>query len=311
MYNEGIKLRFIAHMGFSGAQYKFAVTLFNSLQKYEEQWGCDVCAVSEDKLSNAINEISSLRSSSLHTRINILRSYARWCIENNIPGATDTAMRVYPDNSYKIKTQMVSGPTELALYLDILFPPVSDLEVSILYRCYFWLAFSGMKQEDILKVKKSDINFNDMLIHFNGDDYPIYNGAINAFRAAIDAKYFRYWNKLLNRMIEIQRGCDDYLMASSGRVITPENIKSQISRRAKQAFQTGEARTCVSYIHAYLSGVFFRKFEMERAIGERYTYEDFLDIVDMNSHAKRQADRNKAARMYLEDYNTWKNAFNI
>jgi len=315
MYNEEQKRRFIADMGFSESMLKFALQLFYSTEKYEEQWGKDICYATKEELAPVVNAISSMRSSAQHTRVNMLRKYVIWCKENGIQNVSDAVFIVAPDNTSKIRKQTVSGPIELSMFLDAIFPAVSAHSISILFRCYYWLAFSGVKEQDVFDVKKEDIDFGKMLIRFNGDEFPLYKESVETFHLAVNLKTFWYKHKTHKEAHEMQRIDSEYLLSATEGVIKPTYAKAFMYKQNLKALKNKTTAKDLSYIHVFLSGVFYRKYELERAIGEAFTYVDFLDVAEMASGDswgnKLQKTKNRIARLYFEDYNVWKNVFNI
>ena len=323
MYNEEQKQRFISDMQFTDDMRVFVTRVFVSLQKYEEAWGADVCTRSVEELRPVINELAGLRSSAAHTKINVIRKYFSWCKNNGIPDVTDAAFQLSPDNTDNIRSQLISGPLAMELFLSKIFRPISDHEVSILFRCFYWFLFSGIRESDAIYVKKHDIDFQSMLIHFNGDDYPIYKEAIDTIRLALELREFYYYHSLYTERKEITRMNSEYIMSASESILSLHYVKTYTNKKKRKAAEKGEENIDLTFDHAFLSGIFYRKFELERAIGAPFTYEDFLDVVEFVTRDSKYSEKakttpgritsmkNRMARHYLEDYNTWKRVFSV
>ena len=321
MYNEEQKQRFITDAQFTEDRRLFAESLFASLEKYENAWGADVCTRSEEELQPVINELSGIRTSALHTRLSLLKLYVTWCRNNGVPGVTDAVFHVSPDHSEKIRSQMISGPLALQKFLDALFRPVSDHDISVVFRCFYWLVFAGVKERDVLSVKKGDVDLNSMLIRFNGEEYPIYKEAVEAFRLATELETFYYYHSLYKNRIEMPRADSEFLMVGREGVFSMRYVNSYVLRHRRAAEK--DVKVKLSFDHTYLSGIFYRKFEEERASGSPLTYEDFLDAVDILTKGTKYSEKSfgtpkkmkqmkiRLAKMYLEDYITWKKVFSV
>ncbi len=191
MYNADQKKSFIAQHTSSESVERACVGFFNALEKYEKQWGADVCAVDANIVKPAIESLIGMRDKSKGLRATIFYEYIRWCIENNIK-ANRELLEISIDNSAKMKLQTVRGPSHLHAFLNSICDPEDDATSDNIVRCFCWLAYAGMKEEDIFGVRSYDVDFSNMVVCFNGSEYPIYREAIKSIRNCAELKQFCY-----------------------------------------------------------------------------------------------------------------------
>lgn len=204
---------------------------------------------------------------------------------------------------------MVSSPKHLELVLDKAFDPVDAETIDCLYRCYFWMAFFGLKDVDALEVKVAEVDFENLLINHDGKTYEMYRESIPAFKMACNLTEFCYIHPQYSNTIRRERATGEYLMRGirSDRMKL-YTIRSTIGKRF------GERSIQISYGKVYLSGVFYRAYEMERA-GFTPNFDDIvIEKLDSVKRAySRNYTKNKAAnaieRGLQDDYASWKQAF--
>ncbi len=324
MYNPDMKNDFITQ--YTGNDSKLAlftacISLFNTIEKYELEYGLDVCAFSEEQLISIADKLATLRSDGSRLRVRILQEYSKWCMRNNVSGANDNILHLSSslDNKGKIKHSMVGGPLQLHGYLNKLFSPVSDMETDVIYRCVYWLAYAGIDITDALKVKANDIHLSDMVISYGGKIYPIYREGRDVFKACAEATQFVYRNPTYSHIDFMLRDRipGDELIRGIRNALTESSLRTRLSKYTAYAIRAGKTDTKLSYYGAYLSGLFYRMYEQE-IDGWNVDFTDVADAemakkLDDNSKVRIDASfrgaRSKKAKQYLLDYNKWKEIF--
>lgn len=326
MYNAEIKTRFVTEFTTSVARRSAAIILFNTLEPYEQAWGADICTRHTEDLNPVLSEAVGFRSSSKKLRISILQSYVRWCISQNVPGVCDDVLHIEDLGIGKLKRQTVANPRHLQRYLDCICDKESDETVDCIYRCFYWLAYGGMNADDVLSVKASDVDLDEMLVRFNGNEYPIYREAIHAFKNCKELTQFRY--KHPNYADDKQRYKDrapgDMLLRGISEPKSLDAMRVDMSRRgaklskSKDAAQLDESLNLkLSFYRVWLSGIFYRMYEAERAgmpVDFMGVAAQFMDGKTYNLEKSRNligAKQRQVAAGYLEDYNRWKEAYAI
>lgn len=317
MYNAEIKDKFIRESNLTESRRKFCCSLFEAISKYEEQWGADICTQSVEFVQPVVDAVSGFQHRSSLTAISNLRKYAKWCLDNNIPNATDTLLRIKNVGDSKLKNQMLSNPLHLQRYLDCICAPENAKRIDNTYRCYYWLAYSGMSEDDIFLVKSSDVDFLRRIIRYNGYEYPIYEPAIPALMNCVNMTSFISTSAAAS--IDkpfITRGEGEILIRGTKPYVTSSTFRPMLSRLSTKAVEQGSTSLKISYNRVWLSGLFFRMHERELA-----GYDVSFKGVVLEQLMKKYPDkplgdhnityiRQKSSK-YLLDYKRWKKVFNI
>ena len=326
MYNTEIKTRFITEFSTSTARRHAATVMFNTLEPYEKKWGDDFCTRSKEELQPVVSELVGFRTSSKKLRLTILKEYVRWCIKNQIDGACDELFSIEELGLEKLKRQMVANPQHLQRYLNCICDAESEETVGCIYRCFYWLAYGGMKEEDVLDVVESEVDLTDMVVRHNGNEYPIYREAIPAFKNCVNLREFRYKhaNYAADKVVFKERASGDMLLRGISESKSIKAVRVEMSRRAKNPkFKSLEDESDksldlkLSFYRVWLSGLFYRTYEAERA-GMPADFlaaaEEFMEGKTYKLDSGRNligAKQRQLANDYLEDYNRWKEAYSI
>ena len=316
MYNEEQKTRFIRSYTNSINTANVAATVFNSLEEYEQKWGADLCTRRADELQPAIDDILGLRSKSRWMTLSILKEYVKWCLAMRVPDVCDGMLHIEVSGIDKVRKQMVASPLHLQKYLDQVFDSESEETIDNIYRCYYWMAYGGVREEDTLSVNISDVDMEQMLIRYHNTSVPIYREAIPAFKNALRLNSFVYLHPNYTKSIRRDRVSGNELMRGIRATTKTMTIRSTLSSRSADAIKAGKTEQQLSFHRISLSGLFYRIYERERA-GVPVDFSDaavsFMEgktylLGDREKLVHRQ---NKIERDYMEDYQRWKLAFSI
>lgn len=319
MYNEELKTRFIQEYTNSISRAEACVQAFNAMEQFEVRWGKDFCTKTAAELEPVIEQLVGFRARSRWSRIIIFQKYVKWCVAHRVKDACDGMLQVECVGLDKVKSQMVSNPTMLQAYLDVVCDHESEQTTDNIYRCFYWLAYSGMEERDILNVKCSDVDFNNMVVRYGGVEYEIQREAIPAFRNAATLTEFVYKhpNYPPDKRVIRNRAPGDTLIRGVRSTTTLAALRVELSRRSKKFIEDGMTDKQLSYYRVYLSGLFYNMKKREEAgipvdfsgaasrFMEGKTYK--LDAGRNTQEAKKRAVVND----YLQDYERWKAAFNL
>lgn len=317
MYNEELKTKFTRSYTQSPSMAKLCATIFNKVGQYEEKWGADVCTRTAEELQPMIDSIVGFRSRSKWSTLIILKDYVKWCLGTSVPNACDGMLKINTVGLDNVRTQMVSIPKHLQKYLDEIYDPESDQSTDNIYRCFFWLAYSGMKEEEILEVKCDEVDLTTLTVSHNGNDYEIHREAIPAFRNCVELSSFVFNHPLYsaNHTVWKPRADGDTLVRGIRSVSSLKAMRMTLSRKAKEAIDDGKTTQRLSYYRVYLSGLFYRMYEREKS-GEPVDFsDDALKFMEGREYQFEKGCKNEAikrreiAKDYLEDYQRWKLAF--
>ena len=154
MYNAEIKHQFMREVvSTTPWKLKLCESVFNSTEEYEEEWKADLCTKSAEELQPMVNQISGFRARSKWSRLILLKDYVKWCIEMEVDGACSGMLEIKTVGLDKVKQQTIASPKHLQNYLNAICEPANMKATDNIYRCYYWLAYAGMAEEDIFKVK--------------------------------------------------------------------------------------------------------------------------------------------------------------
>ncbi|MDB7829199.1 hypothetical protein [Intestinimonas butyriciproducens] len=305
MYNEERKKKFLEDRKKNSA---FGRSIFKATEQVEEQYGMDLALLPSEALQSVVNERLGIRTRSVGTAITFIKSYYTWCKENGFDvGNGIDGLSI--QNEEKIRNTMVSSPKHLDILLNSVFDPVQEETMDCIYRCFLWMAFSGMEDADAMEVKVDEIDFDDMLIRHNNGEYELYKESIAAFRKACSLTEFVYVNPKYSKKVTRNRFPGEYLM----RGIRSEKI-SLMTMRGIIGTHFRNNGLKISYNRIYLSGVFYRAYEMERAgftpdfsvlAAER------VERIDRNyseNYSKKKV-TTAIEQDFIDDYSSWKQAF--
>ena len=316
MYNAELKTRFIQDYTKSVATAKVCETIFNQVEPYELIWNADLCTKNADELQPVVDCIVGFRVRSKWMRLIILKDYVKWCMNvASIPGACDGMLQINTTGLEKVKQQTVASPLHLQRYLDQICSPESDKSTDNVYRCFYWLAYGGVAEADILTIKCSDVDFGNMVVQYKGTEIPIYREAIPAFKNCVELTQFVYNHPNYTKTVWKERADGDTLIRGRSADMSLYAYRVEISRRAKK--NEGKTHMRLSYFRTWISGVFYRAYEREmvgekpdfnaiaaeQMVGKTYKLDSGRNTID--------AKRRQLARDYMNDYERWKLAFKM
>lgn len=315
MYNQEQKTKFIRSYTESIKTAQVAERLFNATEPFEESAGKDICTFSPEELQPVADEVFAMRSGSKWLPIAILQEYAKWCIAGAVPNAQDNIRKVNLLGLDKIKNGMVSGPAHLQKFLDAVYDPEKEETVDNIYRCFFWMAFCGIEENDIITVKRGDVDFQSMTVTVLDREYPFPREAIPAFRNAATLSTFNYKHPHY-RTIRRDRAPGDEILRGIKALQEVHILRANASHTIAMARKAGLVSQALSYERVRLSGLFYRVYEQERA----GIPPDFYTVAAQYMEGKEysmpgsvtlKAIQNNKAKSYMDDYQRWKLAFSV
>ena len=211
---------------------------------------------------------------------------------------------------------MVASPLHLQMYLDQVFDKESQETIDNIYRCYYWMAYGGISEEDTLFINRSDVDLELMLIRYNNTSVPIYREALPAFRNAMQLSSFVYLHPNYTKTIRRDRVPGEELMRGIKATTKTMTIRSSLSRRSADAIKAGKTEQQLSFYRVWLSGLFYRIYERERAGVPVDFSEAAVNFMEGKTYVlcgreKIEHKQNRIERDYMEDYQRWKLAFSI
>lgn len=311
MYNEELKRKFINEYTDSQKTKISLEYIFKSTEPYEEKWGDDVCTRTASELQELVDNLSGTRLDLQSSKIITLKSYIKWCVRNNVEGARDEWSQIQSTGLGKIEKSMVSFPGHLQKCLNELYREESMQTNDDVHRCFYWLAYAGMKEEDIFEVKNENIDLINLMVNYKNEAYPIYKEALPCIRNCMELDSFRYIHPLYssNRDIWKPRVPGNTLIRGTRGNYTIKSFRSHLSTRIKDSNGTAQN---LCYIRVWRSGMFYRIYEQDM-LGYPIDFTEMAETLTtgITSDDPRKViyQKSKMIKSLHQDYLRWKEAF--
>lgn len=314
MYNTEQKEKFVKQYTVRASIRDACLSVFNAFEPYESGWGADLCTRDKETLQPIVDDMLGLRLNSHSLRLTILREYVKWCLNTGVPGACDGMLHVDSSSLEKMRRQTVRNPRHLQRYLDEICDPEKDGTADNTFRVFYWLAYAGMREEDIFRVKAEHVDLTEMLVRLDGEEYPIYREAIPAFKNCMSLRQFVYNhpNYTSPKPTYMDRAEGEILIRGIRGVPSVLTMRPELSRRSKRMLDSGRTNLQLSYYRVWISGVFYRIYEAELAgIGADFSKIAMDHMAGKNYKLDKgrntpMAKQRKLAVEYAADYERWK-----
>lgn len=309
MYNEEIKERFAKSYTEKPAVRKHYRRLFDISQRYEEERCSDLYTMNTKDIETIIVEASGISSQSIKTNLQLIKAYIKWCDDQGFPDVCREILQTKSVVSDKLKTT-VTSPAHLQMYLNSVFSPEDDDTIDVVYRTYFWMAYAGILFDDIFKITNNDVSFDDMTIKYGGVDYPIYREGVKAIKKCVTLDHINVYNSSRTTPSVLNRFDSNILMRGGKCLLTKDTTKVVVNRKQREAKQEGKTNIRMGFFKVWIAGLFYRTYTEELA----GVPVDFLPLVAKIDSARENkneyANINRRAKLYYEDYLTWKSLLN-
>lgn len=318
MYNEEIKEAFLSSYTKSHSQEVAARWTFKACEPFESAWGSDLCTRSVEELTDMSEQIIGVRSPGKWTRVNILRAYVRWCLKKKVPGATDAMLRVECDGTESFRKQMLRSPEALEEWLNKMLKPVSEGTPDIIFRCFYWLAWHGVQQDDVISITADNIDLNRKILYYHDRQIELCRQSWDAIEAAVKMTGFNVHNGnyRLTTYDYMPRVDHPSILRSVKSEPVYSSITIMLTRRERRyEKESGEKLPRYSYYNVWLSGAFYMAYMTEC----KEHYVDFGDLAAEFMRGKeysfnddiaaRRRKRTQVSGDYARDYEKWKSVF--
>ena len=312
MYNQSIKTAYLESI--NGYLVKRSINLFNKIEPYEKEWGCDLCQQNDgDKISIAMSELYGGGAGSMDNAKWAVRSYISWCIDNNINNAVNKIPEIAIDPTYHIRTTMVANPTHLQLILDSVYAAEDSLTMDNVYRGYLWLAFLGIDECDVYKIKTENVSLDSMCILFNGNMIRLYYESLNTFKNLVTLDSFINRNPIKRIGQEKRVDGNEILRGINGTNNIP-TLRNMVYKKLSDAFNDGIIKTKPTFSSLHNSGLFYKTYSLEMA-GIQPSFSDEINKIMSKRFYKDNSEkairyrRNRLEKDLLSNYAAWKSSF--
>ena len=306
MFNEERKLRFLKT---ERQSKEYGISIFNTTEEAEVKYGKDLCELEATEIQWLFEEHFGFRKRAADSAAALMRAYAQWCKANGYT-VSNGVFEIVIDYKDKLRRKMVANPTQLEAILDDIFEPVDSRTVDCLYRCYLWMAFSGLRDYDSINVLVADIDLQNNLIHFGDSDYEIFNQSRSSFQMACEANSFVYIHNNPRYETLRARSAGDRLLRGVRGDFKLATVRASVKHRLT------DHNYDLSYSRIRLSGLFYKAYEAERA-GFQFDFNPFV-IEQLESKTRSYTQKYTKSKVayairkdLLDDYARWKEAFDV
>lgn len=308
MYNQEVKEKFLSeHVNTETTKQNY-LAIFNKTGLLEDKYKHDLFEMNVSELQETINSFNNTRIRSAIVRLGYIKRYIEWCFNNGICESCDNIDNVKIDKTAGIRTNTVKNPLHLQRLLNIVFQPESKNTIDNLYRCYYWLAYSGLSASEAFEIKVSDVDLLERKIKYNGEQYQVYEEGFACIKKCIELDYFIKEHPLYKNNTERKRTEGEFLLRGCTDKTNIVTIRSELSRAVKKH----EGTDALTYYRIWISGIFYRQYQKEIA-GEPvdFSKEAYKDIKVKKAKPKSSGGSDYSRVMmkerdYRRDYNLWK-----
>ena len=314
MYNEKQKLSFMNDYTERESTKKFVGSLFDALERYEELYNKDICFMDLDELQPAVDSVIGLRVTTKWSKVATIREYIKWCGRKGIPNVSDAIKHINILGIDKIKGSMVSSPMDLHKCLNNTFDNEEEQTAQSVFHAYFWMAFMGVPIDYTVCIEKEHIDFESMILRYNGDEWPMYRESLRAFKNVVLLTKFKFDNGYYKEPIYRNRVPGTTILRGVRSTPPLKFLRSNASAIFTKSIESGRTHKRLSYERVKRSGIFYRMHEAE-ICGEPV---DFFELANAAMADKEYAlDKGRTkknliereARAMMEEYQSWKLAF--
>lgn len=308
MYNEDLKVKFIRETITSVSYKRVLERIFNRTERYEVERGKDVCNFSADEAAIVLSDLTGVRDGS-KAYTDAIRTYCRWCLENEVEGACDGILKANIDRTEKFRNKMIGSPKELQEYLDLVFRSADEEGIDSIYRVYFWLAYGGFRRDDVFRLKTTDVNLVERYVKYGDYFMRINEYAYQAFKNCVVLDEFKIKRRYKGGATSEhwRERLPGNLLLRSTNETTVSTLATLICHRTNWAVRDGLTNKRMTYEKVWVSGFYFRVLEKE--IYGVDVDDDFNWAVGEWSDNEDEAYRRRKKRELKRDYNLWKSLF--
>lgn len=322
------KLKFKYSYG-SDETYDAIDKAFNSISPYELEWGMDVCLQDdESEVQRLVDSLSQSRQKD-NTSLIILRDYCKWCMLEGYKNVSYNLIRLKPPAVERIKTLTVPNPQQLQIHLDSFLDPENKHTMHMVYRAYYWLAFSGVMEEYAMKICQANVDLENKLISYEDYVWPICEDGFNSIKFCTESNTINVYRgrytengTVLFRTHDVDDKTGTEFILRGIESTTDRNnyyLDKNFSSKQGKAIREGKTSYKLSYSRVWNSGIYYRAYLKEVAgvkpdftVAAKQTFSRTVREVKRFKPGGATHERLSIIKKQIErDYIRWKLAHNL
>jgi len=292
------------------------ISNFNIISKYEHLFQKDISEMSLPQLLNVLSMTAPAGYTAKSIKLSFYKDYIDWCIKNGKTAKNvnllDEVTAKDINSSLAIKSQRIKNKNHLNEILETVYK-MNDDEMQEQIKLICWLAFYGFNTDDIINLKKIDIDYDKKQIYKQSTEQKIdiaedfvmelcRNCSNHTKITSINAH--GYYDKKLkdnNYVFRNTYNCEDEL-------ITETFIRRRFRKLNNDYAEFTGGTLSLSVDRINLSGIFYKIYLLEQT-GEAITQNTMIEYF--NIHYENESTMRNEPRKILIDYTNWKKAFEL
>lgn len=315
IYNEKVKGRFMweseRELRRGSNAYVSYATMFQISGAFESRAGKDLAELSADELKKVCDLFAKHTSDRvLRYTTNLLR-YLRW-YKNKYPDKDiGAAWKWVMGQLDKYRISLVASPTHLQLELNKIFRPEESDTIDNIYRTYFWLAFSGLRdKENACKVSIDDVRIDEMKFFANGVSFYLYPQSIKAVSRAAKCTSLNYEHpNYKGGIVSRDRYDSQMLLRGIKQDADIESLMVGVKKKTAAVCAKDPTAKRLTYRSVYDSGLFYRQLDLEASGMDVDFRDDIMKMRDVNGYSTEQSLNvviDKTHGRLKDEYYVWK-----
>lgn len=327
MYNEKIKRQFLREIDVHGRTFALYEGEFERVSNFEELFGKDLCEFTMEEFMEAVNGIGGVSTHSLQTKASNCKRYVRWVHANGRTGLNPNPalFQISPskivDTTFNISKSLIKDPQHLKKILDSIDEfnetPPTFMGLNKIRRVFAWLMYSGLAQDDIVKIRDGNVDLKHRMIVYESDVYPIYYLGLQDFRDVLSMTEMEAKKSSKKTIARIPRVEGDLLLRGES-YPTFKSLYNNFGILITAASKTNPDIIPLPYGKVHLSGLFYEAFleESETGVEPRFAVQSKRELEKTKgwneaSEASKQDRIYKRSLNLRKDYKRWKAAFDL
>lgn len=290
-YNKDIKTEYLFMLTKKNySMFSAADSLFKFSEGIERKYDTDIVDFDAKMLKELFGKSATSNKPFYKLRVAMLRHYFYWCKKNKMIPINDDVIVSTDYVVDEIRDKTVSNPLHLKMKLDDCQNPTCNDYLACLYKCFFWVAFSGLPVQYIANVKRSDLNLKSMKINYV-DEFQLCRLAAND----------------INHWMDITKHTSSKNDSLFGFCDTKSLCKSIKGFDCMTAKQKPDRRLQHQYRWICKSGIYYRKYQIEMTNNPI----DFRRDAEIFGVGIKQGGMSDVANKLTTEYLLWKEAYSL